>query len=75
MLKTGEAADLFKQARQVRQPVYSANGRAGAPPAAIRRVLPLSPHDQFGGVVLAEYSIDSLLRYTTPTEWFWRATP
>ncbi len=69
VLKTGEAADLFKQARQLRQPVYSLpTAGAGDTAPLLQLQVPLSPHDQFGGVVLAEYSIDSLLRYGTPTE-------
>ncbi len=69
VLKTGEAADLFKLARDMQQPVYS-QPEAGSDDAAplLQLQVPLSPQGKFGGVVLAEYSIDSLLRYATPTE-------
>ena len=54
VLKTGEAADLFKQARQLRQPVYSLpTAGAGDNAPLLQLQVPLSPHDQFGGVVLA----------------------
>lgn len=69
VLKTGETADLFKHARELQQPVYSLP-MAGTGDAAplLQLQVPLSPQGKFGGVVLAEYSIDSLLRYGTPTE-------
>ena len=69
VLKTGETADLFKLARELQQPVYSLS-MAGTGDAAplLQLQVPLSPQGKFGGVVLAEYSIDSLLRYGTPTE-------
>ncbi|MBS0391227.1 MAG: PAS domain S-box protein [Comamonadaceae bacterium] len=69
VLKTGEAADLFKLARDMQQPVYS-QPEAGSDDATplLQLQVPLSTQGKFAGVVLAEYSIDSLLRYGTPTE-------
>ena len=69
VLRTGETADLFKLARELHQPVYSLPAAsAGDAVPLLQLQVPLSPQGKFGGVVLAEYSIDSLLRYGTPTE-------
>ena len=69
VLKTGETADLFKLARQLQQPVYAlpATGTTDTAPL-LQLQVPLSSQGRFGGVVLAEYSIDNLLRYATPVE-------
>ncbi|MBS0291599.1 MAG: PAS domain S-box protein [Proteobacteria bacterium] len=69
VIKTGEAADLFKLARDMQQPVYS-QPEAGSDDTTplLQLQVPLSTQGKFAGVVLAEYSIDSLLRYGTPTE-------
>ncbi|WP_404299310.1 PAS domain S-box protein [Alicycliphilus denitrificans] len=69
VLKKGETAELFKLARDLQQPVYSLPMAGTGDTAALLQLqVPLSPQGKFGGVVLAEYSIDSLLRYGTPTE-------
>ena len=69
VLKTGETANLFKLARDLQQPVYSLPAvSTGDAVPLLQLQVPLSPQGKFGGVVLAEYSIDSLLRYGTPTE-------
>lgn len=69
VLKPGETADLFSLARDMQQPVYSQPvASAGDTVPLLQLQVPLSPQGKFGGVVLAEYSIDSLLRYGTPTE-------
>lgn len=69
VVRAGDTADLFGLARDTLQPVYSqptaANGDAMP---LLQLQVPLAPEGKFGGVVLAEYSIDSLLRYGTPTE-------
>ncbi|RYF08888.1 MAG: PAS domain S-box protein [Comamonadaceae bacterium] len=69
VLKNGDTADTFSLARDLQQPVYSQpvslNGEA-AP--LLQLQVPLSAQGKFSGVVLGEYSIDSLLRYGTPTE-------
>ena len=69
VLKPGETADLFGLARDMQQPVYSQPvASAGETVPLLQLQVPLSPQGKFGGVALAEYSIDSLLRYGTPTE-------
>jgi PAS domain S-box-containing protein len=69
VLKVGDAVDTFGLARDLQQPVYSqptANSGEAAP--LLQLQVPLSAQGKFSGVVLGEYSIDSLLRYGTPTE-------
>lgn len=70
VLKSGAAATLFELTRDLGQPVYAqpSVGDDGAPPPLLQLMVPLSANGAFGGVVLAEYSVDSLLRYATPTE-------
>ncbi|AVO50819.1 PAS domain-containing sensor histidine kinase [Melaminivora suipulveris] len=69
VLRTGDAADLFGLARDTLQPVYSQPViTSGEAVPLLQLQVPLAPQGRFGGVVMAEYSIDSLLRYGTPTE-------
>jgi len=69
VLKTGDTADTFGLARDLQQPVYSQPVGIGGEPAPLLQLqVPLSAQGKFSGVVLGEYSIDSLLRYGTPTE-------
>lgn len=68
-LKPGATADAMGLARDLQQAIY-------AQPTAVTRdatpllqlQVPLNNQGRFGGVVLGEYSIDSLLRYGTPAE-------
>ena len=68
-IKRSETADIFMLARDMQQPVYSqpVSIKDEAPPL-LQLQVPLSSQGKFAGVVLGEYSIDSLLRYGTPTE-------
>ncbi|SDM38157.1 hypothetical protein SAMN05428957_105106 [Oryzisolibacter propanilivorax] len=69
VLRKGETADLFSLARDTLQPVYSQPAVASGDAMPLLQLqVPLAPERQFDGVVLAEYSIDSLLRYGLPTE-------
>ena len=69
VLKPGETADTFGLARDLQQPVYSQpTATSGDAAPLLQLQVPLSSQGKFGGVVLGEYSIDSLLRYGTPTE-------
>jgi PAS domain S-box-containing protein len=69
VLKAGETADTFGLARDLQQPVYAQpTGSSGEAAPLLQLQVPLSSQGKFGGVVLSEYSIDSLLRYGTPTE-------
>lgn len=68
-IRSGETADTYLLARDMQQPVYSQplSVKDEAPPL-LQLQVPLSAQGKFAGVVLSEYSIDSLLRYGTPTE-------
>jgi len=69
VLKPGETADTFGLARDLQQPVYSQPfATAGESAPLLQLQVPLAAQGKFSGVVLGEYSIDSLLRYGTPTE-------
>ena len=69
VLKPGDTADHFWLTRDLQQPVYVQPGAAASEATPLLQVhIPLNVQGKFGGVVLGEYSIDSLLRYGTPTE-------
>ena len=69
VLKPGETTNLFNAVRDLQQPLYSQpTATEGESAPLLQLQVPLSPQGKFGGVVLGEYSIDSLLRYGTPTE-------
>ncbi|MEY4712581.1 MAG: hypothetical protein RIS88_2031 [Pseudomonadota bacterium] len=68
VLRLGETEAMFGLARDLLQPVYS-QPIAGAENGVILQLhVPLADQGRFGGVILGEYSIDSLLRYAVPTE-------
>ncbi|MFT4243395.1 MAG: PAS domain S-box protein [Acidovorax sp.] len=69
VLKPGDTADTFGLARDLQQPVYAQPAAASSESAPMLQLqVPLNSEGRFSGVVLGEYSIDSLLRYGTPTE-------
>jgi len=69
VLKPGSTADHFWLTRDLQQPVYAQPGASTSEATPLLQVhVPLNVQGKFGGVVLGEYSIDSLLRYGTPTE-------
>ncbi|NMM76577.1 PAS domain-containing sensor histidine kinase [Acidovorax sp. SRB_14] len=69
VLKKGDTADAFDLTRDLQQPVYvQPAAGSGEPTPLLQLQVPLNVQGKFGGVVLGEYSIDSLLRYGTPTE-------
>ena len=69
VLRSGDAAHSFALVRDLLQPVYfqPLAERHDGPPM-LQLAVPLTPQGRFAGVVLAEYSVDNLLRYATPTE-------
>ena len=68
VLRPGETEGVFSLARDLLQPVYS-QPEAGLPGQALLQLhIPIVEQGRFAGVVMAEYSIDGLLRYGTPTE-------
>src|SRR3989344_3841187 len=69
VLKPGDTADTFGLARDLQQPVYAQPAAtSGDSTPLLQLQVPLNNQGKFSGVVLGEYSIDSLLRYGTPTE-------
>ena len=69
VLKPGDTANTFDLAHDLQQPVYSQPLAASGDSAPLLQLqVPLNNQGKFAGVVLGEYSVDSLLRYGTPTE-------
>lgn len=68
-LRPGETESMYSLARDLQQPVYSqpVAGTEGAN-GFLQLHVPLADQGRFGGVILGEYSIDSLLRYGVPAE-------
>ena len=67
-LRAGESEAMFSLARDLQQPVYS-QPIAGAESGSVLQLhVPLAEQGRFAGVILGEYSIDSLLRYAVPAE-------
>jgi len=69
LLRPGPTQEGFRQVQQLEQPVYLLPDLTPDKPVPLLQLqVPLTTHDRFAGVLLAEYSVDSLLRYGTPTE-------
>jgi PAS domain S-box-containing protein len=69
VLTSGDTADTYDLARDLQQPVYAQpTATQGDSTPLLQLHVPLNQQGKFSGVVLGEYSIDSLLRYGTPTE-------
>ncbi|MBN9330182.1 MAG: PAS domain-containing sensor histidine kinase [Comamonas sp. SCN 67-35] len=69
LLRPGPTQEGFRQVQQLEQPVYLLPELVPDKPVPLLQLqVPLTTHDRFAGVLLAEYSVDSLLRYGTPTE-------
>ena len=64
----GEAETMYSLARDLQQPVYSQPTADSDSSRLLQLHVPLTVQGKFGGVILGEYSIDSLLRYAVPTE-------
>jgi hypothetical protein len=62
------AADAFERTRDSRQPVYSRPYLDDTGSAAFQMQVPLVARNTFGGTLLVEYSIDSLLRHHVPPD-------
>ncbi len=58
-----ETESTFSLARDLGQAVYALPTASTAAPSALQLHSPLSQHGQFSGAILAEYSVDGLLRY------------
>ncbi|WPB58470.1 PAS domain S-box protein [Xylophilus sp. GOD-11R] len=68
VLRPGETEGVFSLTRDLQQPIYSQPVGGVLPTTLLQLQIPLSVQGHFAGVLLAEYSIDSLLRYGVPSE-------
>ena len=67
-LKRGEVLEGFDLARDLRQPVYTQPlSEKGVEPVLYMHV-PITPRAHFAGELLAEFSVDGLLRHGVPAE-------
>ncbi len=68
VLKIGETETIYSLARDLQQPVYSQPAAGTDSTGLLQLHIPLADQGRFNGVVLAEYSIDGLLRYAVPAD-------
>ena len=68
-LDSGNAAQSFQTVKSTNQPLYTQpEVQDSAPPPLLQFHTPVIGTSSFGGTVMAEYSIDSLMRYATPSD-------
>jgi len=63
-----ETENAYALARELRQPIYVQRAASPDGTALLELHLPLHTRTSFAGVVLAEYSLDTLYRYGVPAE-------
>ncbi|MEG0923129.1 MAG: PAS domain S-box protein [Comamonas sp.] len=68
VIKKPELVDLFDLARDLQQPVFSQPLATKDTSPMLLLEVPISQKGKFGGVLLAEFSIENVLRYATPIE-------
>jgi len=68
VLRVGETESTYSLARDLQQPVYSQPAAGTDSTGLLQLHIPLADQGRFSGVLLGEYSIDSLLRYGVPAE-------
>ena len=68
VLRPGETETTYSLVRDLQQPVYSQPPLVGETVPLLQLHVPLAEQARFGGVILAEYSVDSLMRYGVPAE-------
>ena len=68
ILKPGEVESGYGLARDLLQPVYSQPVGVGKAEPILQLHLPITPRGKFAGELVAEYSVDALLRYGVPAE-------
>ncbi|GAB2819888.1 oxygen sensor histidine kinase FixL [Comamonas piscis] len=68
VIQKKELLELFEMARDLQQPVFSQPLATTETAPMLLLEVPISQKGRFGGVLLAEFSIENLLRYGTPTE-------
>ncbi len=64
----GEAESAFVAAKNLRQPVYSRSFTNSHGDAVFQVHIPLLDRNSFAGTLVAEYSVESLIRYFVPAE-------
>lgn len=68
-LKNDEAAQSFQLVKESNQSIYTQpRVLVGYPPPLLQFHSPVIGTRNFGGTVMAEFSIDSLMRYATPSD-------
>jgi PAS domain S-box-containing protein len=68
VLRVGDTEATYSLARDLRQPVYSQPAASSDFSDTLQLHVPMFDLAKFSGVVLAEYSLDGLLRYGIPSE-------
>jgi PAS domain S-box-containing protein len=66
--RKSEPENAFVTARDLRQPVYSRPFADAAGRPVFQVHVPLIDHSNFAGTLVAEYSVEALLRYYVPAE-------
>ncbi len=67
-LKADETIRAFDLAQSLRQPVYSNPFAKATGGPMLQLHVPLTDQGRFGGVILAEYALDGLMRFGIPPE-------
>ncbi len=67
-LSPDTADGIFELVRDLRQPLYSRPQAQAGRDKTVMLLVPLNEQGRFSGALLAEYSIDGLLRFGVPTE-------
>ncbi len=68
VLPPGATKGAFDLARQLQQPVYSQPVGGTSTPPLLQLYAPITQQGHFGGVVIGQYALESLLRYGIPPE-------
>ena len=69
VLHKGETLHAFQQAKEMLQPIYvQEKATPSDPPPLLQLHVPISNNSRYSGELLAEFSVDSILRDGTPTE-------
>ncbi|MDP2007047.1 MAG: PAS domain S-box protein, partial [Rubrivivax sp.] len=66
--KPSEPETTFRSARDTRTPAYSRGFTDNTGAAVFQLQLPLAERSAFGGVLIVEYSVDSLVRHFVPAD-------
>jgi PAS domain S-box-containing protein len=67
-LRSNDTEGGYALAKDLQQPIYVQRNATADGHAVLQLHIPLRNGSRFGGVILAEYSVDSLYRYGVPAE-------